>query len=104
MSGDTVYKTGRSTGTTAGPLLSTCITTPPDSVSHESVDCANEAVVAEEKGDSGGPVYYTVFRLPYVVPEGIAWGQARIGLGATMMLYSQWATIADDLGVFMTPY
>jgi hypothetical protein len=106
--GDTLSKTGYASGTTKGPLISTCAITPPDAVFHESVTCANIVQANDIEGDSGAPVYY--FRVPFAgdvrVAEGVAWGKGTVAVlqHPEVFLYSPWSVIQSDLGVTMTLY
>jgi hypothetical protein len=104
MMGDSVYKTGANTGTTKGVVVGTCATTPPDKGNHTSINCANEAAMDDQAGDSGAPVYY--FRFPlspnYRVPEGLAWGFSTSGF-QIITLFNTWDQIEAELGVTMDP-
>jgi len=103
--GDTVYKTGRTSGTTKGPVVSTCTFTTPDPVYHAAIYCAHIARMNDQPGDSGAPVYY--LRVPLApdwrYPEGLAFGSAFID-GQIHMLYNSWDQLQTDLGVLLDPH
>jgi hypothetical protein len=105
MVGDTVYKTGKNTGTTKGPVTATCFyTTPPDPVYHTATYCASLVQMNDQTGDSGAPVYY--WRIPLApdvrIPEGIAYGTGTLN-GTVYAIYSTWDQLEIDLGVTMNP-
>lgn len=58
FSGDTVFKTGRTSGTTKGPVTATCVDVGPFSPDMTEVTCATEVAARVEGGDSGAPVYH----------------------------------------------
>ena len=104
MVGQTLYKTGRTTGTTTGPILGTCVYVPPDPQFNVSVTCANVAQMDDQPGDSGAPVYYwlSVLNPSWRIPEGIAFGSA-VSNGMVTALYNTWDQLEADLGVTMNP-
>lgn len=100
MVGDSVKKTGRTTGTTEGPVVSTCTETLPDTLFHVSIFCAHIAQMADSLGDSGAPVYY--WRVPlaadWVHPEGMAFAAGRIN-GVIHTVFITMDQLEHDLGV-----
>jgi hypothetical protein len=100
MMGDAVYKTGRTTGTTTGPIASTCTTTAPDDTYGAVVVCAHWAQMFSGNGDSGAPVYY--LQIPDAPdrrrPEGVLFGGGSDGVDH-FILYSSIDKIQLLLGV-----
>ena len=58
--GNTVYKTGITTGTTSGPITGTCVDLPAHGSPARSVSCQYEVLMRSDAVDSGAPVYMFV--------------------------------------------
>lgn len=102
----TVYRTGRTAGTTSGTVVNTCVDT--GLILHNGafnieVFCAEEAAALADGGDSGGPVYTWVE--PLAVDErlalGIAFASGTTGSGDSRYWFSTWSQIVSDMGRFL---
>ncbi len=96
LQGQTVYKTGRTSGTTQGPVLGTC--TNPGPIGNEEVFCSYEVQARSDPGDSGAPVYF--YRFPYALQyrqaTGIVWG-TYFG-SPRRYYYNTWSELSSYLG------
>ncbi len=95
--GETVYKSGASTGRTSGSVVQTCITIIKDL--NNLLECQNRANYFRHKGDSGAPVYASAAAgLPNVNLKGLHWGADLLG-GA---IFSSMQMIDQDFGSSLT--
>lgn len=118
VQGTYVMKTGRTTGTTQGPVSATCAFVPISdpqlgSVMHQCVDRVDGA--AAGAGDSGGPVYAFAQPVSFqiVEPRGIVVGGAVnrtdgpgawCGLSSSCWyIYAPWSAIETHLGMTLDP-
>lgn len=105
-SGTTVYKTGRTGGSTSGPVSGTCMDVGPFVPGYTEVTCAYEVSASSEGGDSGGPVYH--FRFPLLnnarQADGILFGGTNHSLGVYKYYYNSWSVLVSRLGRSLTPY
>ena len=104
--GDTIYKTGRKTGTTKGRLNATCesiIFGAPGTFNVE-LFCLNTATLCADGGDSGGSVY-VAWRVPLAANARTVAG-TLVGsyhpvnfVELPLMYYSPWEEIEAPLGL-----
>jgi hypothetical protein len=93
-----VRKTGRTTGTTAGPVINTCIDLKFGD-SNVWLLCQDRFTGISDEGDSGAPVYFptTFNQADPVLHVGILWG----GVPANNWVnFSPWSGITNDLNIF----
>ena len=90
--GQTVSKTGRTTGTSTGRVSNTCVNTGVQG-SRIMQLCQTFVSAAVGSGDSGSPVYQGSGSVTLV---GILWG----GSGSTTFVFSPLASIKSELGAF----
>ena len=107
-SGTTVYKTGRSTGSTSGSIVGTCVDAGSYSAAgpvYLEVFCASEVAARSDDGDSGGPVYH--FRFPLASTsrqaDGILYAGGIVG-GSYHYWYSSWTQVEATLGRSLYAY
>ncbi|MDX2206098.1 MAG: hypothetical protein SFU57_00490 [Gemmatimonadales bacterium] len=93
-----VRKTGRTTGTTAGPVINTCIDLR-FGVSDVWLLCQDRFSGVSADGDSGSPVYFpTTFNQADPVHHvGILWGGRP---DSNWVNFSPWFGITNDLDIF----
>jgi hypothetical protein len=99
--GQEVHKTGRTTGTTRGPVTGTCVNAGVFAPVNTEVPCAYEAQARANGGDSGSPVYYFPYVLQpqYRATVGILWGTYVPAPGETYKIYYNGLDqIQTDLG------
>ncbi|MDZ4258716.1 MAG: hypothetical protein U0994_08710, partial [Gemmatimonadales bacterium] len=93
-----VRKTGRTTGTTAGPVINTCI-----DLRFRTTNlwllCQDRFSGVSDEGDSGSPVYFPTTLNPTdpVLHTGILWGGVT---DSNWVNFSPWIGITTDLGIF----
>ncbi|HEX8275758.1 MAG TPA: S1 family peptidase [Longimicrobiaceae bacterium] len=104
--GQEVHKTGRTTGSTRGPVTGTCVNAGVFAGANTEVPCAYEAQARANGGDSGSPVYrFPLFLQPsYRAAIGILWGTYIPAAGETYKIYySGLDQIEADLGITLYP-
>ncbi|MET0399968.1 MAG: hypothetical protein ABW277_24475 [Longimicrobiaceae bacterium] len=105
--GQEVHKTGRTTGTTRGPVTGTCVNAGVFAPVNTEVPCAYEAQARANGGDSGSPVYYfpLVLQPQYRATVGILFGTYVPGAGETYKIYfNSLSQIETDLGTTFTAF
>ncbi len=105
--GQEIYKTGRTTGSTRGPVTGTCVNAGVFAPVGTEVPCAYEAQARANGGDSGSPVYrFPLFLQPsYRAAIGILWGTYVPAAGETYKVYySGWEQLEADLGTTLWPF
>ena len=102
--GTTVIKTGRTTGSTSGPVVGTCVNVGPvaNGPSNFEVFCASEVAATASGGDSGGPVYrWTVPLVPSSrMAHGVLFAFGQVG-GVDRYWYSSLSQVEADLGTVL---
>jgi hypothetical protein len=87
--GDTAYKTGRTTGTTKGPVVATCSDIIFDG--GLEVRCLTTAKYWADGGDSGGPAYNR-WHPPCSLTRGVRLGYMRVAITRQTLWRCHWAT------------
>ncbi len=105
--GDSAYRTGRTSGTTRGVIVGTCVLVPTNGSPTRSLDCQDEVQAFASGGDSGGPVYN--FGFPLNLSARYALGifntfTAADGQGRYHYYFSPWSLIQRRLGVTLFPF
>jgi hypothetical protein len=72
--GQTVHKTGRTTGWLIGPVINTCQTTNVSGAGEITILCQDRVEATPQGGDSGSPVYIRDGQTSNVSLVGILWG------------------------------
>lgn len=97
-SGDTVFRTGTTTGSTKGPVIGTCVSAV--YVSLLEMQCQTRVKATVSGGDSGGPVYH--FRFPlsssFRQADGVVSSEYVDASGNNNFFYSSWGPITSWLG------
>lgn len=107
-SGDTVYKTGRTTGSTKGPITGTCVNLPAYASPTRSLACQYEVQAKSGPGDSGAPIYR--WGVPLVTTSRFALGTLHTTYNPQFQgdhykyYFSTWNEAQARLGVTMSPF
>jgi len=91
--GSLVFKVGRTTGGTLGPLVQTCS----DSnvaLTNITMLCQNRVFSGVIPGDSGSPVFLHKFGSKTATLAGILWGRSS----ELLYIYSPWQSVFAELG------
>jgi len=91
--GSLMFKVGRTTGGTLGPLVQTCLDT---NVSGTIITmlCQNRVLAGVAPGDSGSPVFSHSFNSTTASLAGILWGSSS----PLLFIYSPWSAVSSELG------
>ncbi|MBC8089642.1 MAG: hypothetical protein H7Z40_20455 [Phycisphaerae bacterium] len=101
-----VSKTGKTSGTTQGYVVATCVIVgDPTAIPSLETDCADAVNTWVSGGDSGGPVFRFTIPLATTVrqPHGIVFGNFVSG-GYIEMYYTTWSVIQSEIGRTLFPY
>lgn len=101
LSGTIVNRTGRTSGTTTGPIVGTCVDAGLiwNGSAYVEIFCGSEVTATAQGGDSGGPVYR--WAAPFVPSVRLAHGvvYAALNGGSTNRYwYSSWTQVEADMG------
>jgi hypothetical protein len=97
VQGFVARKTGQTTGTTQGSVISTCLDTPYGTSTTIVMLCQDKISAHSQSGDSGAPVY---FAFSYPTPTSTVYHVGLLWQGnGTVFTFSPWSGIASDLPV-----
>ena len=96
-SGSFLFKVGRTTGGTLGPLVQTCSDSNVSSnglPTNITMLCQNRVFSGVIPGDSGSPVFLHKFGSKTATLAGILWGRSS----ELLYIYSPWQSVFAELG------